>query len=57
MNHRDMASNLQVGQEVRWQGDWLPVLAVSRSSEGMRVVYDERGWYAVIPAHKVVSVR
>ena len=55
--NRDMASNLTPGQEVRWQGDWLPVLAVTRSSEGMRVTYDERGWYAVIPAHKVVSIR
>jgi len=54
---RIMASQLQPGDTVKWQGDWLPALRVSRTSDGIRVVYDDRGWYCLIPPHKTVTVK
>ena len=52
-----IASGLLVGETVYWQKEWLPVVQVSRTSEGMRVVYTNQGWYDLIPAHKVVRVK
>jgi hypothetical protein len=54
---RIMASQLEDGDLVLWERDWLPVVRVSRTSEGMRIVTNEQGWYALIPAHRVVSVK
>ncbi len=52
-----MASNLQVGEQVKWQGAWLLCLKVSRTSEGMRIVFNNAGWYDLIPPHKVVAIK